>query len=254
MGDFTEKKRLFSRTTGDPFAGHFFNETEIDQLITDIFGENMQITKNELFTSLNNIISFLGKFYPDTNTLTPGKTDEIKLFKKIEHHTSGLQKNLNVLLNQYGYDTWLHIKPYAPEAKEIGTKLFLNDLSQACQMLGAVLPIAKKSIKDKPKKKTGNNSMQAISRLIRDLIPIYEKATGKSVDKNFHQDRSTGSLRYKGQFFDFVHYVISAIKLYPDTKKDNPYKICLEDASLAVGKHIHRIISNIKKTTCKEAG
>lgn len=116
---FYRKNTAIYPLNGRSFFDHFFNEAEIDQMITDIFNEPIQVTKGELFTLLNHIVSLLGKFYPDSNTLTPGKTDELKLLKIIEHHNSELQKNLSILLNQYGYDTWRHINPCVPETKEI---------------------------------------------------------------------------------------------------------------------------------------
>ncbi|MFW2572118.1 hypothetical protein [Legionella sp. 29fVS95] len=251
MSDFTEKTRLFSHTVGDPFVGKFFNEIEIDQIIADVFNGDIQITKDKLFELLNNIISFLGTFYPDINRLTPGKTDELKLLEKIEHHTTELLGYLDILLNKYGYETWQHIKLYAPWAKEVNTRLSLDGLFEACQMLDAALPLAKKCIENKPGKKTGNNSMQAIPGLVYHLIFIYEEATERPADKNFQQDRKTGALRYKGQFFVFVHHVLTLINkkfaiLYPDNQDENPFKICLLDTSIALGKQINRTISNIK--------
>lgn len=35
-------------------------------------------------------------------------------------------------------------------------------------------------------------------------------------------------------------------KLYPDRKAGNPFKICLDDTSLALIKHMYKTISNIK--------
>lgn len=251
MSDFTEKTRLFSHTVGDPFVGKFFNEVEIEQIIADIFNGDIQITKDNLFELLNNIVSFLGTFYPDINRLTPGKTDELKLLEKVDHHISALLGYLDILLNKYGYETWQHIKLYAPWAKEVNTRLSLDGLFEACQMLGAALPIATKCIENKPGKKTGNNSMQAIPGLIYHLIFIYEETTERPADKNIQQDRKTGTLRYKGQFLDFVHHVLILINkkfaiLYPDNQDDNPFKICLVDTSIALGKQIDKTISNIK--------
>jgi hypothetical protein len=253
--DFTEKTRTFTHSVGDPFFGQFFNEEDINQIIKHVFNESTKINRGNLFELLNNIVHFLGTFYPDINKLTPGKTDELSLIDKIEHHTSGLLKYLDILLSQYDYETLKYIKLYAPWAKEINTRLSLHGIFEACQMLDGALPIAKQGIESKAGKKTGNNSMQAIPGLIYHLIFVYKEITGKSADKNFHQDKSTGRLKYKGQFFDFVHHVLFIIngrfkKRYPDKKEDNPFnpfKICLEEESIALGQHIYRTISNLKK-------
>ncbi|KTC81715.1 hypothetical protein [Legionella brunensis] len=252
MSDFTEKTRLFRHTVDDPFVGKFFNEVEIEHIIADVFSGNIQITKDNLFELLNNIVSFLGTFYPDINRLTPGKTDELKLLEKVEHHTSELLGYLDILLNKYGYETWQHIKLYGPWAKEVNTRQSLDGVYETLQMLDSALPIAMQKIKNSPGKKTGNNALQAIPGLIYYLIPIYEKATGQPADKNFHQDRKTGTLIYKGQFLEFVRSVLIIInskfdELYPNNKDDNPFKICLIETSIALGQHINRTISSIKK-------
>lgn len=252
MSNITEKTRLFSHTVGDPFVGNFFNEAEIDQVISDVFDGRIQITPNNLLALMNHIVSFSGTFYPAQNKLTPGKTDELELLKKIAHHTAPLLEYIDILLNKYGHETWQHIKLYAPWAKVADTRQSLDGVYETLQMLDAALPIATQKIKNSPGKKTGNNSLQAIPGLIYDLISIYEEATGKPADKNFHQDRKGGTLSYKGQFFDFVRSVLIIIngkfdELYPNSKDENPFKICLIETSVALGQHIYRTISSIKK-------
>lgn len=166
MSDFTEKTRLFTQAVGDPFVGQFFNEEDIDEIVENVFDGEMQISRSNLFELLSNIVSFLGTFYPAINKLTPGKTDELKLLEEIEYHTSGLLEHLDILLNQYGHETWQYIKLYAPWAKQMDTRLSLDAVFETCQMLDAALPTAQRDIEKKSGKKTGNNAMQAILGLI----------------------------------------------------------------------------------------
>ncbi len=251
MTDCIKKTRLFIRKAADPFFVDCFNENDIDLIIQSVFRDDMHITVGRFLELMNNIISYLGSFYPSINTLTPGKTDELSLIKKIQHHSSHLLEYIDTLLNQYGYETWQHINLYSPWGKEVNTRLSLDGLYEACQMLNVALPITLQHIKKSSGKKTGNNSLQAIPCLISYLIPIYEEVTNKSVSDNFHQDRKHGSLRYTGQFLDFVRTVLLMIKskydqLYPKNKDDNPFVICLAESSTALGKHIQKTILGIK--------
>jgi len=251
MTDFKEKTRLFTRTGSDPFFVNFFNKTDIDLVIKTVFLNKTHITKEHLLDLLNNIVSNIGSFYPDINKLTPGKTDELALLKKIARHTTPLLEYIDILLNKYGHETYQHIRLYAPWAKEINTRQSVDGVYETLQMLDAALPIAMQEIKNSAGKKTGNNALQAIPGLIYRLIPIYEKTANQSADKNFNQDRSNGSLRYKGQFFHFVHTVLSIInnkydQLYTNDKDNNPFKICLAETSIALGQHIQRTIDSIK--------
>ena len=251
MTDFKEKTRLFTRTVGDPFFVNFFTETDIERIIKSVFVHHIYITNERLLELLNNIVSYLGSFYPDVNKLTPGRTDELELLEKIARHTTPLLEYIDILLNKYGPETYQHINLYAPWAKEVSIRQSVDGVYETLQMLDAALPIAMEKIKNSTRKKTGNNALQAIPGLIYYLIPIYEEATDKPADKNFHQNRKEGKLSYKGQFFDFVHFALVLInnkfdELHPDSKEDNPFKICLADTSVALGQHIKRTISGIK--------
>lgn len=254
--DYKKKTRQFTRTACDPFFTQFFNESDIELIIQTVFDNQVYVT-NELFVNLlNNIVSYLGSFYPDVNARTPGKTDELKLIKKLHQHSAGLLEHLDILLNQYGYETWQHMNPFTLRSKDIRTRVSLDELYKSCQLLSTSLPITLQCIKNGSGKKTGNNSLQAIPGLIYYLIPIYEEVANKSVDENFHQDRKDGSLRYKGQFFDFIRAVLSIInakykQLYPNHKGTNPFKICLLESSIALGQHIQKTIKSIKEKHLK---
>lgn len=90
MSKIKEKTRAFYRHmyVTDPFHCYkkYINEDDIDHIINTIFDETALVDKTKFLEELNRVISKIGTLYPDMNTRTPGKTDEMALLSDIYKH------------------------------------------------------------------------------------------------------------------------------------------------------------------------
>jgi hypothetical protein len=249
MINFKDKTNIFSRSSGDLFFSHFFDENDVDNIIDSIFNNQIIADKTYFLELLNNTISFVGSFYPDIYSISPGKNDELQLLKALEKLKKKEIELLDTLLYKYGHKTLQHFK-ISQQGKSLSTWQFLETTHRNAETLYYALPFAQKEIKSRDSKKTGKKSQQAVPSLIYQLIIVYEEISGKSADAHIHQDRSTGTLYFKGEFYDFVHTLFSMInkKLLKEHGKSakNPFKICLDKQSVALGKQIQNTIKLIK--------
>lgn len=117
-------------------------------------------------------------------------------------------------------------------------------------------------VQEKPGKSVGNNTRQAISGLIKELIRIYETATGRIEKNNFHHRIASGCSQFRGQFYDFVYFILKNInekyeQFFPDNLSENPFsfslptinpfKIDLTEHSMALGKQIENTLKKINE-------
>lgn len=249
MSDFKSKTFKFSDTDGNRIFRDFLEADDVEIIVNEVFDGNMYMDNNDMLAQMNNIIHLIGIFFPSLPQLFPGKTDKLKLLKKLERNINELIELIPILINQYGYEALRYFDCINPKTKKNNTKEVLFSISEGCRMIAPHFEKAVNKVEESPGKKTGNNSKQAIDILINYLIPIYESASNKKAYENIHQNRSTGSLRYNGQLYNFIFRVLRIInsryaKLYPDKKDINPFKISFDENSIALGKRIEK---NLKK-------
>lgn len=110
MTHFKSKTRGLHRNMyqTDPFfrKNEYINQEDIEFISNSIFKNLLHIERQSLLKQLNEAISQTGTIFPDINSRTPGKTDEINLITTMNNHCEKMQKYLLILLTQYGEETW----------------------------------------------------------------------------------------------------------------------------------------------------
>jgi 5-hydroxyisourate hydrolase-like protein (transthyretin family) len=249
---YKDKTIVLSREGSDIFYRGFFNKEDAEKILREVFNNEIQIDNNYFLELLNHSVSFAGNATIDLAKLTPGKTDKRKLIQKTCDIADDLHEHLDLLLKNYGHETYQHIHIFAdyPDSQlqnmeKVDTYEFLSKLKRYAHYLARMKLAAIENLSKEQGKKTGNNTNNSSIQCIYELINVYELATKMKAKDNFKQDVKD---KYKGQFYDFVYIVFFIIqtnykKRYPNTKKRNPFSVALLDTSYALGKLIQRVFS-----------
>jgi len=245
-----KEKTNFPVGSGPDIFVNFFNQNDIEKIVSNVFKSESQVDAEHLCKLLNNVLVFSN--HTNFTKLNPGRSDKRKLIEEICILAQELGDHLYILLNRYGYETYNLIPIFigAPKVQKANCYEFLTKLEDDLNSLSAVVEVAKRNIDEVPGKKTGNNSQNSIPTLIYNLGTVYEELTQKKARDNFQQD-PLGDVPFKGQFYDFCHYVFEIInKNFKirclSTEKPNPFRMDFinknGDKSYSLGRYIRKVL------------
>ncbi len=144
---YKDKTNFPVGTGSDIFYREFFQREDVEELIDSVFKNDSPIDDENFRKTLNNVISFAAIIRH--TQLKPGKTDKKELVSKICEIAENLEHHLNILTNQYGYDTFKHIPILVKEGcawKEIDSYEFLSSLKNDLMNLANIRDAAIKKI------------------------------------------------------------------------------------------------------------
>ncbi len=204
---YKDKTNFPGGTGADIFIRGFFTEEDVGKLREHVFKDDQFIDLKNLQDLLNNVVSFIatGRLI----RLKPGRADKKELIDSICDIAENLDQHLNILINQYGYETFKHIPIISREGygwNDHDTYQYIIRLKEDLLKLAHVCDVIKRGLDKESGNKTGDNSQNAIPRLIYYLVQVYEQVTSKNAKENFKQATSEEP-PYKGQFYDFVRMV-----------------------------------------------